>query len=191
MNSAPLIVMALQIEAAGQFEAEDVLYTGVGKVNAAHTLTRALSSDHGYTHIINLGTAGSASLIAGDCVCATHFIQRDIDVTALGCAPYTTPFADEPAQLNAGTPLPGYRAVTCGTGDRFETAHSDAPYDIVDMEGYALALCAQRLGMPFISLKYISDGADGVAADDWQSVLDHGARALYMAYRDIFRYIQE
>lgn len=191
MSPAPLIVMALEMEAADQFSGQDILYTGVGKVNAAYTLTRALSGNHGYSHVINLGTAGSARIPAGETVCATHFIQRDMDVTALGCAPYTTPFADEPAQLNAGTPLPGYRAVTCGTGDHFETGHSDAPYDIVDMEGYALALCAQRLGMPFISLKYISDGADGRAAGDWQSVLDYGAQALYMAYRDIFRYIQE
>jgi adenosylhomocysteine nucleosidase len=51
------------------------------------------------------------------------------------------------------------------------------------MEAYALALIAKKEGIPFLCLKYISDGADNNAADDW-TVLVHKAA---VAFGEIFK----
>ena len=57
-----LIVCALEVETQGQLEDYDVLYTGVGKVNATLQLTRKFGK-HGsyipYDFVINYGTGGS------------------------------------------------------------------------------------------------------------------------------------
>lgn len=43
----------------------------------------------------------------------------------------------------------------------------DNDFDLVDMEGYALASVSKAFGVPFASFKYISDGSDDDAADQW------------------------
>ena len=89
---ATLVVMALEIEAQGVFERAGVpvLYTGLGKVNAALSLMRALRDYHhagqGLPLVLNFGTAGSHSLPAGTLVACQRFVQRDMDVSGLGFA---------------------------------------------------------------------------------------------------------
>ncbi len=102
---AILVAMALPAEGAGRFEAAGipVLYTGVGKVNAAIALTRrlaALARDGGRLPlVVNFGTAGSARLPAQTLVACRRFVDRDMDVGALGFAPGVTPFDELPAML--------------------------------------------------------------------------------------------
>ena len=60
----PLIVFALEQESQGLFSEYPCLYTGVGKLNAAYTLLKYLSSEPRPPLIINLGTAGSATINA-------------------------------------------------------------------------------------------------------------------------------
>jgi adenosylhomocysteine nucleosidase len=67
---------------------------------------------------------------------------------------------------------------TCGTGDNFETAHSTEAYNVVDMEAFALAQVAWEEQIPFLCLKYISDGADGQAAEHWEVMVHHAADAF-------------
>ena len=85
-----VVVMALPAESAGVFEAArvPVLYCGVGKLNAAIALTRELRR---YVHesrppplVVNFGSAGSRTHAAGTLVSCHEFVQRDMDVTALG-----------------------------------------------------------------------------------------------------------
>ena len=60
-----LIVCALPIETQGQLDDYDVLYTGVGKVNATFELTRKFGkygSHIPYDLVINYGTAGSRKI---------------------------------------------------------------------------------------------------------------------------------
>lgn len=86
-----LFVMALKQEAMGMLESlgADVLYTGIGKVNAAYALTRelALRRYEGRlpAQIINLGTAGSRCFRTGELIACHQFVQRiaDIDAHAL------------------------------------------------------------------------------------------------------------
>jgi adenosylhomocysteine nucleosidase len=51
-------------------------------------------------------------------------------------------------------------------------------YNVIDMEAYALALIAMKENIPFLCLKYISDGADGLAADDWSIHVHKAAKAF-------------
>jgi adenosylhomocysteine nucleosidase len=56
---------------------------------------------------------------------------------------------------------------TCGTGDSFETCAPKVECDVVDMEAYAFAKVCMFEKINFISLKYITDGADEGASQDW------------------------
>ncbi|QCI12512.1 nucleosidase [Pseudomonas putida] len=172
-----LFVFALEAEAADAFSHVDAVFTGIGKVNAAIALTTALQTRKPKL-IVNLGSAGSPRYGKGELVCCTRFVQRDMDVTPLGFARYETPFSDIPVVLEQGLSMPGLPLGTCGSGDNFETRHGEAPYDVVDMEAYVLALIAREQGIPFLCLKYISDDAGSDAADDW-SVQVHLAAAAF------------
>lgn len=181
-----LMVFALGAEAQGLFEPFAPLYCGVGKVNAAYHLTLALQhykAHHGTAPklVLNLGSAGSGHFLRGTVVNCTQFIQRDFDVTALGCAPYSTPFDDTPPTLTNGQRYAGLPEGICGSGDQFVTAASAAPWNVIDMEAFALAKVCHHEQVPFAALKYITDGADGQAAVAWQDGLKHTAATLLQA----------
>ena len=77
----------------------DVVYTGVGKVNATYALTTHFGkygSYIPYSLVINYGTAGSRKIKKKQLVDCTKFIQRDMDVTGLGFMRGETPFEDDP-----------------------------------------------------------------------------------------------
>src|SRR5262245_65263282 len=101
----PLIVMALPQESRGELERRgaQLLYTGVGKVNAAATLARRLAelrcAGTPPSRVINMGTAGSRGIPAHTLVACNRFIQRDMDVSGLGFPTGVTPFDDAPAML--------------------------------------------------------------------------------------------
>ena len=95
MNS-PLIVCAL----ADEFNIEteiffSLLYTGVGKVNAAISLTEYILLNEKPSYVINYGTAGSKRIKVGRIVDCTKFIQRDMDASKLGFDLFETPFEDK------------------------------------------------------------------------------------------------
>lgn len=187
-NQNILVIFALENEAQGQFADYNCLFTGVGKVNAAYMLMNYLSSNPTPDLIINLGTAGSAVFKAGETIQCDRFIQRDMDVTPLGFEKFQTPFSDFPPLLKVNGPQTSLPKGICGTGDHFDTAHTGDDYDLVDMEGYALAHICTKESIPFLSLKYISDGADGSAHEDWEKALDAGSKALrsaMIAHKDL------
>lgn len=161
-----LFTFALASEAADVFTEYKYLICGIGKVNAAYSLMKAIQQEKPKL-IVNLGSAGSNHYKKGDIVCCTKFIQRDMDVRGLGYSQYETPLSGLPPILEYGLQIDGIPEAVCGTGDNFEMAHSTTMYHVVDMESYALALVAMKENIPFLCLKYISDGADGQAAEDW------------------------
>jgi adenosylhomocysteine nucleosidase len=186
-----LIVMALDVESDGLFEKHGVpvLYTGLGKINAAIALTRRLAA---YRHcgrevpqVINFGTAGSRRFVTGTLVGCHRFVQRDMDVRALGFAYGVTPYDDIPAELEfppAFTQLP---QGLCGSGDSFATGESVMHCDVVDMEAYAYAKVCRLEGAEFACAKYITDGADHAAADEWSTNLAAAAAAFWQLYMSI------
>ena len=164
-----LIVCALEIQTQGQLDDWNVLYTGVGKVNATFKLAQKLFRSYiPYDLVINYGTAGSRKYQQGELVDCTKFVQRDMDVTGLGFIKYQTPFENDiPIQLDYDhvdfNPI-GKKAL-CGSGDSF--VQDETVGDVVDMESYALAKVCRSYDVPFISFKYITDGADRDANTDW------------------------
>ncbi len=63
----------------------------------------------------------------------------------------------------------------CATGDNFlESKKKVHIGDVVDMEAYALAKVCHKFKIPFISYKYISDGADENASENWNDNVRKG-----------------
>jgi adenosylhomocysteine nucleosidase len=190
-QSSVVVVMALELEAQGLFHARgvDVLFTGVGKVNATYQLTRRVMAERALGKqplVLNLGTAGSRRFQRGSVVACRRFAQRDMDVTGLGFTLGHTPFEEDvPAELEFAEYFPDLPHAACGSGDRFE-AHSEAlPWDVIDMEAYALAKVCFREALPFACAKYITDGADGSAGVDWHESLPVAAAEFVKLYEQL------
>ena len=174
-----LLVCALEVETQGQLDDYDVLYTGVGKVNATLKLTQKFGKYGSYIPydlVINYGTAGSRKYRKGELVDCTKFIQRDMDVTGLGFQRGETPFEKQPPLVIETESLfnPIGKNATCGSGDSFVEDRSQYYGEVVDMEAYALSKVCYHYQIPFISFKYISDGADDNANDDWDENVSKG-----------------
>ena len=180
LDKKTLIVCALEIETQGQLDDYEVLYTGVGKVNATFELTRKFGkygSYIPYDMVINYGTAGSRKIKKKTLVDCTKFIQRDMDVTGLGFMRGETPFEQDPPFVIQQQNIefnPIGRNATCGSGDNFAEDKSQYYGEVVDMEAYALAKVCYLYDVPFISFKYITDGADEQAHEDWEKNLADG-----------------
>ena len=189
----PLLVMALPVESQGIFERAGVpvLYTGIGKINATHALTRRLAD---YRHagralplVVNFGTTGSHCFDTGTVVACHEFIQRDMDVTGLGFELGVTPFEDLPPVIDFPPVFTALPNVKCGSGDGFVTAALDAKCDVIDMEAYALAKVCRLENARFACAKYVTDGADHSAANDWQSNLPRAAAVFLELYQALCR----
>ena len=185
-----LIVCALEQETQGQLEDWNVLYTGVGKVNATYKLTERFSTydsrpavRRNHELVINYGTAGSRKSPIGELVDCTKFIQRDMDVTGLGFMKHQTPFESPNGMVilyRTEPPSPLFNPIgknyTCGTGDSFVESleKGDSNIDVFDMEAYALAKVCRYYKVPFISFKYITDNANEHSVGDWNDNLGKG-----------------
>jgi adenosylhomocysteine nucleosidase len=168
-----LFVLAVKDESNEEFEKRDlpVIYTGVGEINAAYRLTRAIEKYHPGM-VINYGTAGSSSLPIGSIVEVTKFIQHDMDATALGFKKYETPY--DPAGDMIVFSSDGK---TCCTGDTFlDQSHSDPLCDLVDMEAYALAKVCKLEGVRFKCFKYITDNLNKNSDTHWRTNVIDGAQ---------------
>jgi adenosylhomocysteine nucleosidase len=139
----------------------EVIYTGVGKVNASSGATLALLVLRPKL-VINYGTVGRINAQLSGLVEVGHVVQRDM--MAMPLAPRgRTPFSVHLDRLSSG-----HGSVTCGTGDSLVT--SDDPWlnenlvDIVDMELFAIAHVCQRHSIPWRAFKFITGDAGGFAA---------------------------
>ena len=167
-----LIVVALEDELPTHLVAGwNVLYTGVGKVNAAIAATEAVLETRPI-HLINYGTAGALNRSITGLNRVNHIVQRDMDVRPLGFELGHTPF-DTTGHIDLDGP-----GVSLGTGDHFVTTPPELVTDIVDMEAYALAKVARLFSIHFQCWKYISDNANDDAADHWAENVAKGARAF-------------
>jgi adenosylhomocysteine nucleosidase len=188
----PLLVMALPLESQGVFERAGlpVLYTGVGKVNAAYALTRRLAEYlHAAVplpHVINFGTVGSRRHPTRTTLECHAFVQRDMDVTGLGVPLGVTPFEDTPAKLEFPPIFPQLPRGVCGSGDSFVMSEAAIECDVVDMEGYALAKVCWLERAAFTSVKFVTDGADHAAGEDWHANLKLAADRFLELYRQMF-----
>ena len=164
----PLLVVALDEEAAGLDDRLPVLVTGPGKVCAATALAGALAA-HRPSSVINIGTAGALrSGLDGIHEIGT-VLQHDFDDEAIAALLGRSYGAA--IELGAG--------LTLATGDRFVSGGDlrdrlAERADLVDMEGYAVAAAARAAGVPVRLVKLVSDEADEDAGTTWvRSVANH------------------
>jgi adenosylhomocysteine nucleosidase len=186
-----LVVIAIRAESAGVFEAAGVavLYCGVGKVNAAIALTRELrryaDRDQTMPWVVNFGSAGSRRFAPGTLVSCHEFIQRDMDVSGLGFELGVTPYDEAPPCLRFDPLFTHLPPALCGSGDSFAVKDLEMNCAVVDMEAYALAKVCWLEKAKFACAKYVSDGADHKAADDWQQNVHRAAEDFLKLYRSI------
>jgi adenosylhomocysteine nucleosidase len=184
-----LIVMALPLESQGVFERAgvSVLFTGIGKVNAAYALTRRLAEyrcrGDDLPHVVNFGTAGSQRHLTGALIECATFIQRDMDVTGLGVPLGTTPFEDVPARLTVQPAFDHLPQGVCASGDSFVVSACAHDCDVIEMEAYALAKVCYLERCRFNAVKYTTDGADHAAGNDWERNLQHAADLFLDLYQ--------
>ena len=185
-----VIVCALEQEVNGELDgvlpdSNQIIYTGVGKVNATGKLTERLHSSHLHylpempKLVINYGTAGSRKLPIGELVDCTKFTQRDMDVRGLGFILGQTPFEKEvPIILDYDHVEfnPIGKKLRCGTGDNFVQTNEDTYSDVFDMEAYSLAKVCHHYDVPFISFKYITDNANEHSVGDWEDNCSDGVQ---------------
>lgn len=172
-SDRPLLVVALEEEAAHLGERLPVLLTGVGKVNAASAVSTTLAQARPAS-VINVGTAGAVRPGWRGTYEVSRVVQHDLDDALLQVLTGRTFGA--PLELAAHGP-------TLATGDVFVSSAADRARvstvaDLVDMEGYAVALSARRAGVPVRLVKHVSDSADDQAARSWRDSVDACAQAL-------------
>jgi adenosylhomocysteine nucleosidase len=140
----------------------EVIYTGVGKVNAASAATLALLVLRP-SLVINYGSAGGIDETLRGLVEVSDVVQRDMMAEPL--APRgRTPFSSDHHRLASRQ-----QGVTCGTGDCFVTTAdpwlTEHHVDIVDMELFAIAYVCQRHSIPWRAFKFITGAASAFAAE--------------------------
>lgn len=149
----------------------DIVYSGVGKVNAALS-TYAAIRWYNPDIIFNYGTAGATGGATG-LVEVTELCQRDMLPGQLGSRGIT-PFAKS-TDLYLTNQRSGLR---CGTGDSFVSDKDPwltAQVDVVDMESWAIARAASIHGIPWRSYKYISDNTDQDSSAAWLANVAKGS----------------
>lgn len=169
-----LLVVAVEHEAVAFPAQLPVLITGVGKVNAALQVSRALADPAARPDlVVNVGTAGA--LHAG--MTGTHEVgrveQHDLDSTVL----------EQLTGHRYGRPILLGDGPTLATGDVFvadaQTRDRLAQRaDLVDMEGYAVAAACRMAGVPVKLIKHVSDTADEGARTSWLDSVHHASAAL-------------
>lgn len=170
----------------------DLVMSGVGKANAAAATARALDpSRHGA--VVNLGIAGSLhggppilSLVLG---ASSIFADEGLrtaaaftDIAALGFPPGESGIAipGDPGLLSTLRPLahaegPIACVSTCSGADALAADIAGRTHAIAEaMEGAATALVAQRLGVPFVEFRIISNRTGDRERQAWDI---HGALA--------------
>ena len=175
-DGVPLIVAAFEEEARFLDNDLPVLITGLGKVNAALSLTRALTTAAEEPSVIlNVGTAGALRDGLTGLHVVRRVIQHDLDTDLLRSLTDQT--------FGAPLDLAEPDGVVLATGDAFIADDATrtrlaARADLVDMEGYALVTVADELGIPIRLVKYVSDNADEESTGTWRHAVNYAARQL-------------
>jgi 5''-methylthioadenosine/S-adenosylhomocysteine nucleosidase, putative len=154
------------------------LMTGVGPVEAAVTLTHALTRLQAEAFlpdlVVSLGSAGSRSLEQTEVYQVSSVAYRDMDASPLGFEKGRTPFLDHPAMIELRHRIPGISAASLSTGGNIVSgaAYDLIDADMVDMETFATLRSCQLFGLPLIGLRGISDGKEELRhVGDWTEYL--------------------
>lgn len=158
------------------------VHCGIGKVNAASGAMYL--ADHGCEVILNFGLSGGLDGVSfGEFVIPRRFLEHDFDFTGLGYKPCEKP--EQEYIYNADERLVKLFNSLCGAkitdtavcGDRFVSSAADREFLIktfsassCDMETAAIASVCHITGIPFVSIRRISDGADDTAIETYRDM---------------------
>jgi adenosylhomocysteine nucleosidase len=180
MTGKILVLTAIdtELDKARAPDSVEVIYTGVGKVNAASAATLALLVLRP-SLVVNYGTAGRINESLSGLLEVSDVIQRDM--MAMPLAPRgRVPYSPELDRLSSGQ-----NGVVCGTGDSFVTSVDpwliENKVDIVDMELFAIAQVCQRHSLPWRAFKFITDDANDLAHQDWVANVKDGESLFWDA----------
>lgn len=183
-----------------------IVKCGVGKVFAA-LITQYLADRYDLAGVVSTGVAGGLTegLSIGDVVVSRDCIHHDMDVRALGFVRGHIPFTDfrvfwgDEALLKRALAVKlesGHR-VAAGrilTGDQFISGARHETHghltdelegDAVDMESAAIAQVCFINEIPFLSVRTLSDKADGTAHMDFNAFLPEIVRNSFAVVRGI------
>ena len=163
-----VILVALPEELDATLVDCPVVYTGVGLSNAA-MMTYDAIVQHSPDRIINYGSAGALKPLKG-LLNVAAVCQRDANCE---------PLRERGFMLGENILYyqSGQSGIRCGSGNNFVTSPDQWTLDhcdIVDMELWAIAKVCDLHGIPWTSMKWISDNADGEAGATWEGALKAG-----------------
>ncbi len=163
---------------------------GIGKVNAATAATHLV--DTGCTYILNFGLSGGISGVKrGEIVLPDKFLEHDFDLTGIGYKPCEKPSqkyiydADELLLHKAQAAIGECTHGTAVCGDRFICSVSDRDFlrgsfnaTTCDMETAAIASVCDMAGVPYLSLRRVSDDAGDDAYANYSDMNTGEGKAL-------------
>ena len=172
-----LVTYALEAE-RGNIHIPDCSVTfccsGIGKVSTAIHLYEALLTEKPDL-VLNIGTAGTLRHQVGEIVICSGFFDRDLVKISDFGVNCRLNFAGELAALDIFKNHQINHVVS--TGDTFQTEQpeSSAEGDVFDMEAYSGAQVCKKLGLPYVSVKYVTDVIGQNSIKHWEDKL-HEAR---------------
>lgn len=160
----------------------DIIYTGVGKINAAYSTTKVILEQKPRL-ILNVGTAGVLSVESlGKVHDVRSVIERDFLAMPLAVRG-SVPFDNSKNEF-----ILNDHGIKVATGDSFVTENdswlNQQKVDLVDMELFAIAKVSNKLGVPCMAIKYGSDLANSNASMDWEKSLNRAKFLLNEKIRD-------
>lgn len=189
-----------------------IIKCGVGKVFAA-MITQHVIDAYTPASVISTGVAGglSPALSIGDVVVSRDCLHHDLDTSALGFPRGRIPYTDY--RFFAGDDTLVRIAVTADLGDRAHrvvagriltgdqfihgdraTTHAyltdDLQGDAVDMESAAIAQVCTVNDTPFVSVRTLSDMADGSADVDYMKFLPQVANNSFHIVKAVLEGIE-
>ena len=163
MQKAFVIALPEEVGHVTEIQGHTVLYSGVGKVNAA--LAVATLAARGVTEVVNIGSCGSSKHATGE-ILRMGCVYQDIDCTPICMYGHTGFEADSHCIVFDPT-----SKHSCFTTDYFFDRQQLAKYSpdyirmvgecsVFDMELYALAKACRRYGISLRAYKWVSDDGD-------------------------------
>lgn len=183
--------LSLDFENNGRTLSLTAVKCGIGKVNAA-SATSVLISEKAAEYILNAGLSGAVhGLKREDMVAGESYIECDFDLTSIGYGLGVKPdgqnylYKADEKLLSYAVKSKGIKKAKLGTGDVFLTDSGKKKlfYDTFgiesfDMETAAIASVCDKCKIPMLSLRKISDDADGSAVEDYREMNDRQESCL-------------
>lgn len=182
-----LLVYALEIEKGDiSIPGHELAYccTGFGKVQACLAAYKAIIENKPEI-VINLGSSGTLFHEIGEIFVCSRFIDRDLLKVAIPGIICELDFSDEISQAGLFSNLSTGHSVN--TGDSFVTKPEDAgnEADVIDMEAFAIASACKKAGLPFISVKYVTDIVGKNSVKAWAEKLGETRKGLELFFNNL------